>query len=659
MNHNSPRQKWNIRWLLVLYDLLIYVASSILLLLLYRGGGVLPLPNFLWHFSIGLVTVFTARFVGNIYRQVWRYGGIQSYIRLLLTDGAACISYFLLQRLLPFVPSISAVRLFSLCCVNLLIALSIRMVYRYAYKCCKRDTPLGHFLFFLIRTFAHTDLNRADATDARRIGIAIVGAGRVGTGLAEELLSNPMASYLPRLFIDVSTEKIGRVILGLPIFSDAEVSPDMLHENGVQEIVFALPRMDVETTRTLYERYRAFGVKVKVYDYPTMRTASEGKRSLRDFDIEELLFRQPLDVTDETTSSYYHAKTVLITGGGGSIGSELCRQIAAMQPKKLVILDIFENGAYELQQELKMAYGNALDVALEILSITNIDGLDRVFTEHKPDIVLHAAAHKHVPLMEKNVLEAVENNVFGTLNVILTCEKHKTAHFHMISTDKAVNPTNVMGATKRLCEMIVQAYSTLNSGVIYSATRFGNVLGSSGSVIPLFKRQIAAGGPVTVTDKRIIRYFMTIPEASHLVLYSAAAAQNGAMQVLNMGKPIRILDLAENMIKLSGMEPYRDIDIVETGLRPGEKLWEETLVNPDQLEKTDSDMVFCDKEAPISMSQLKEKLDLLTLALNSGEDDTIRAALHIAVPTYHTPSETNRDASHSKEMQEASISVIT
>ena len=335
---------------------------------------------------------------------------------------------------------------------------------------------------------------------------------------------------------------------------------------------------------------------------------------------------------------------MLITGGGGSIGSELCRQLAKMEPKQLIVLDIYENCAYDLQQGLKFAYKGEIDIRVEIASIRDKKALSRVFREYHPDICINAAAHKHVPLMEKNCIEAVENNVFGTLNVIQCCEEYGCGRFMMVSTDKAVNPTNVMGATKRMCEMIMQAYST--RGIVKcSATRFGNVLGSAGSVIPLFKRQIAAGGPVTVTDKRIIRYFMTIPEASQLVLTSGAMAENGELFVLDMGKPVKIYDLAQNMIAMSGMH---DIEIVETGLRPGEKLYEELLVKTEELEKTDNDMIFIEREEAVSMDELEQKLGILRTACDVDEDDRVREAMRKAmrkvVPTFRKPEEVNGEA---------------
>ena len=372
-----------------------------------------------------------------------------------------------------------------------------------------------------------------------------------------------------------------------------------------------------------------------MYDYPTVQNAGN-KRVLRSFEVEELLFRKAMNVLDDDTYNYYKGKVVMVTGGGGSIGSELCRQIAAMSPKKLIILDIYENGAYDIQQELRIKYQKALNMVVEIVSVTNKDGLEKVFKEHNPQIVIHAAAHKHVPLMERNCIEAVENNVFGTVNVVELCEQYNAERFMMVSTDKAVNPTNVMGATKRMCEMIVHSYSTFGK-VKYSATRFGNVLGSAGSVIPLFKKQIASGGPITITDKRIIRYFMTIPEASQLVLQSGAIAQNGELFVLDMGEPVKIMELAENMIRLSGVD---GIEIVETGLRPGEKLYEELLVSSADLRKTNNEKIFIEQDEATRIDDITAKLSLLREACGIS-DSAVRDALHKVVSTYRTPEEVN------------------
>ncbi len=355
---------------------------------------------------------------------------------------------------------------------------------------------------------------------------------------------------------------------------------------------------------------------------------------------EALLFRTPIDMTDGKTSAYYRDKVILITGGGGSIGSELCRQLAAMSPRQIVILDIYENGAYDVQQELKMLYGQTPDLRVEICSVTNRARMAGVFAEYRPHIVIHAAAHKHVPLMEKNCIEAIENNVFGTRNLVELCEEYGAQRFLMVSTDKAVNPTNVMGATKRMCEMIV-----LNAGihgcVKYSATRFGNVLDSAGSVIPLFRKQLAHGGPITLTDRRITRYFMTAAEASRLVLQSGAMAKNGELFVLDMGQPVKILDLAEQMIRMSGLD---GIEIVETGLRPGEKLYEELLVKTGELDKTDNSLIFIERDQPLTDEDISARLELLQTACRSGDEAAARAALMRAVPTYHPPEEVNAAA---------------
>ncbi|WP_369681558.1 UDP-N-acetylglucosamine 4,6-dehydratase family protein [Ruminococcus flavefaciens] len=312
-------------------------------------------------------------------------------------------------------------------------------------------------------------------------------------------------------------------------------------------------------------------------------------------------------------------------------------------------MDVCENGAYDIQQELRIKYGDELNLRIEIVSICDKEKIEKILRENTPDVVLHAAAHKHVPLMERNVCEAVTNNVFGTLNLVEACEKYGVKRFIMVSTDKAVNPTNVMGATKRMCEMIVQSRS--GDRTSFSATRFGNVLGSNGSVIPLFKRQISNGGPITVTDKRIIRYFMTIPEAAQLVMTSGAMASNGELYVLDMGNPVKIIDLAENMIRLSGLKPYEDIDIIEIGLRPGEKLYEELLIKTEELDKTDNNMIFVERDKPLSWELIEHKLEILKEAVDTQSNRVVKRALMQVVPTYHTPEEVNENAIDSEEMR--------
>lgn len=647
-------RKFKIRWTLVTYDLICFLLIDILMMLLYRGTEKLDLGDFIYHSVLSIVCIVGARFFFKIYRQIWRYGGIQSYIRLLVSDFVGALLYILIELVGP-IPRISFAKMIAICSVNLLVALAMRMLYRYAYKCSRNR--YGKILCKLVLLLTGRHIEKDFETEKQKIKIAIVGAGRVGVSLAEELLNNAMATYVPRCFIDVKSDKVGRQIHGIPVLSEENATFEVLREFEIQEIVFAMPQLDAACKKELYDHYKKSGCKIKVYDFPVMQSAGSSKRALREFDIEELLFRKQLVIVDERTKSHYRGKVILITGGGGSIGSELCRQIAAMEPKKLIILDVYENGAYDVQQELKMAYGASLDLVVEILSVCNYAALERIFKKYRPNIVLNAAAHKHVPLMEHNCCEAIENNVFGTLNTVTLSEKYEVERFIMVSTDKAVNPTNVMGATKRMCEMIVQTHSQKGNKTVWSATRFGNVLGSAGSVIPLFRRQIAKGGPITLTDKRIIRYFMTIPEASQLVIQSGTMAKNGELFVLDMGKPIKILELAENMIKLSGYEPYKDIDIVEIGLRPGEKLYEELLIDSEKLDKTENSMIFIEKDSAMTVSELEEKLELLKAAVATGDDAEAKRALKLAVPTFKSPEEINAEAAKAKEMLEAKEAV--
>ena len=640
---------------MVIYDLIIMLGLDFVMVAFYVTTSALSWQSVLLHAVVSAACVFAARGIGRIYQQIWRYGGIQCYIRLLLTDAAAFIVELLVEWPLAYLLNVKAVsfaRLLSLACMNLLAALAMRMMYRYAFKCGREDTRMGHFLRWLLRIFAGEDLVHRSVEADQKIKIAIIGAGQVGVNLAEELMANANANYVPRCFVDCDPEKAGRSIHGIPVFMESEETLQQLRNHEVQEVVFAIPNISDEKKKKLYTLYINEGYKVKVYDFPVMQTAGK-KRYLREFDVEELLFRKPINISDTKTHAYYKGKVVLITGGGGSIGSELCRQLAKMNPRQIIILDIYENGAYDIQQELKIAYGKELDLQIEICSITNKQALRRVFERYHPQIVINAAAHKHVPLMEKNCVEAVYNNVFGTIHLVELCEEYNVERFMMVSTDKAVNPTNVMGATKRMCEMIVQSASTWGN-VVYSATRFGNVLGSAGSVIPLFKRQIASGGPVTLTDKRIIRYFMTIPEASQLVLQSGPMAKNGELFVLDMGQPVKILELAENMIRLSGAQ---GIEIRETGLRPGEKLYEELLVKTEELDKTENSLIFIEKDTPLPKKEIEQRVDQLRRAVESGIDEEVRRTLKCVVPTYHSPEEVNALAEQSEEIQNQRVAV--
>ncbi len=638
-----------IRWALVAYDAVIYLLSSIFILVIYPSSiDRLTSGLIVIHIIIGYVCVFVARLFCKVYEYIWRYAGPKEYIRMIIADGIACLAFVVIRMLLPH--RITFVRTVALVMMSLLGCIAIRLFYQLIYQKRTSNSLFEKVSLKLLNVLTGTAFSD-EAPVRNRIRVAIIGAGSVGTMLADELIQNPKAVYEPVCFVDIDKGKTGREVYGIPVLAVDENIRSILDGYKVQEVVFALPNLSAERRQQLYEMYKCFGYKIKAYDFPTLDSDASGKRRIHDFDIEDILFRSANQFLNEETIKWYSEKKVLITGGGGSIGSELCRQIAKCRPARLVILDIYENGAYDVQQELKQRYGDELNLKVEIASICDAEQIDKIFREHTPDIVLHAAAHKHVPLMERNVIEAVKNNVFGTLNVVKACEKHGVKRFIMISTDKAVNPTNVMGATKRMCEMIVQSRSGETTS--FSATRFGNVLGSNGSVIPLFKRQIANGGPITLTDKRVIRYFMTIPEASQLVMTSGAMASNGELYVLNMGKPVKILDLAESMIRLSGLEPYKDIDIVEIGLRPGEKLYEELLIKSEELDKTDNKMIFIERDRPLSETEIDNKLEILKWAISTNSNRTVKEALMRVVPTYHTPDEVNKNAVESEEMKNA------
>ncbi len=631
------------------YDLVMLAIVSILLLVFYPSSYY-PITRVeaLMHYLLAAACMLGCRAIGDSYNNVWRYGGNNLYVNLICYDALAGAVYYVIQKVLPLrdVEFLRAVTLFAL---NLLGDILMRQIYQYLYDANSRGSRAADFLRVVTQKLTGIQVEPEDkAKRDRRINIAIIGAGRVGAGLAADLASNPDAAYTARFFVDIDRNKIGRSINGVPVFSEEEANSEAFRDYNIQEIVFAIPGATAERKKELYTYYKQTGCKLKTYDYPTTQSVN-GKRSLRDFDAEELLFRQATEILSEDTKAYYRGKTVLISGGGGSIGSELCRQIAKIGPKRLVVLDVYENGAYDVQQELKIKHGKDLDLCVEIVTITDKGQLERVFRTHRPDVVIHAAAHKHVPLMEDNCCEAVKNNVFGTRNLLDVAESCGCQKFIMVSTDKAVNPTNVMGATKRMCEMEVLNH---RGSMSCSATRFGNVLGSNGSVIPLFKRQIMYGGPVTLTDRRIIRYFMTIPEAAQLVLTSGAMAKHGELFVLDMGKPVHILELAENMIRLSGYEPYKDIDIVETGLRPGEKLYEELLVKTEDLTKTDNDQIFVERDRKLAPEEIDRKLAILSRAAATEDDALCRQALKETVETFREPEEVNQNAEEAKEMQE-------
>jgi FlaA1/EpsC-like NDP-sugar epimerase len=623
-----------IRWALYFYDILVYIIICALGLFVYPGLRE-NLMTSLINMAVCAVCFTVTRLLLMVYEQILRYAAAGYYLRLIIADVAAC-AVSLLFSLVP--GAVAPLTVVSLLAANLIACIAMRLLYQKIYQNRNKNSKIEKTARYLLKVFTGVSFEYDENKDSKT-NIAIIGAGEVGTMLAKELTNNPGSEYDPVCFVDSDKIKIDRLINGIPVIAPSADLKNRLNAFSVSEVVIAVANITKDRRLELYNKYKDLGYKVKTYDYPVLDDGESGMRRIRDIDMENLLFRERRHFIDSSVKSFYAGKNVMITGGGGSIGSELARQVASCGPARLTILDVYENGAYDIQQELRIRYGDKLDMRVEIASVCDADHINKLFREHTPDIVIHAAAHKHVPLMERNVLEAVKNNVFGTLNVVKACETYGVKRFIMVSTDKAVNPTNVMGATKRMCEMIVQSRSGATTS--FSATRFGNVLGSNGSVVPLFKRQIAKGGPITLTDRRITRYFMTIREASQLVLTSGAMAKNGELYVLDMGEPVKIADLAESMVRLSGLTPYKDIDIIEIGLRPGEKLYEELLIKTEELDKTDNDLIFVERDKPLSSDVISQKLDILKNALESESNRVVKDALKQVVPTYHDPEEVN------------------
>ena len=478
--------------------------------------------------------------------------------------------------------------------------------------------------------------------DNKANNLLIIGAGMGAREIIIAIKNNMRDKYNIVGIIDDDISKINHYILGVKVLGTRYDIPKIAKEKNVDLIFFAINKIDAISRRKILEICQETGVKTRVLSTTEEVITKHGAmNSLRDVQIEDLLGREPVHLDNKNINSLIKNKTVLVTGGGGSIGSELCRQIVKYDPKRLVILDIYENNLYDIEMELRAEYPK-LNLEAIVASVRDKARLSNVFETYKPEIVFHAAAHKHVPLMEKSPLEAIKNNVFGTYNVVNCADEYGVEKFVLISTDKAVNPTNIMGASKRVCEMIVQAKNKV-SNTEYAAVRFGNVLGSNGSVIPLFKKQIERGGPVTVTHKDITRFFMTIPEAVQLILQAVTYAKGGEIFVLDMGEPVKIYDLAVSLIKLLGYEPNVDIPIEITGLRPGEKLYEEILMSEEGLTSTKHNKIFITEPMSITMEELEEKLEKLKelLKLEKDENSEVKRYIKEIVPTFKEPEEVN------------------
>ena len=482
----------------------------------------------------------------------------------------------------------------------------------------------------------------APKNDENAKNVLIIGAGNAAHEIIKTIHATMSEKYNIIGLIDDNEKRLGYTISGVKIIGNRNDIVKICEENKVDFIFFSIARIDNENKKQILNICQSTKAKVRIL--PGMREIVNDKKlfeSLRDVEIEDLLGRDPIKLDNNNIESLIKGKTILVTGGGGSIGSELCRQIMKHKPERLVMLDIYENNLYDIELELKSKYPKAKIDAV-IASIRDKKRLEEVFEKYHPYLVFHAAAHKHVPLMENNPLEAVKNNVFGTYNVVNCADKYNVERFVLISTDKAVNPTNIMGASKRVCEMIVQAKNKV-SNTEYVAVRFGNVIGSNGSVIPLFKKQIAKGGPVTVTHKEITRFFMTIPEAVGLILQAITYAKGGEIFVLDMGEPVKIYDLAVSLIKLSGYEPEVDIPIQVTGLRPGEKLYEELLMAEEGLTATKHDKIFVSEPVHMEIDELKEKLDILDKLeyIDNYSKEKVKETMKQIVSTYKDPEEVN------------------
>ena len=611
------------RQILFLCDALLFTAAVaaykfITTVLPYTGVGA---DNGFW-LNVGMLYGCTviSQVIFKTYDSLWRYAESREYLMLIASVFCGFTVYEVVARAIGQ-GIISFVLLAAIASLWVLEMLVVRFGYRSYRTMVLRSRQSG------------------------AISVAIIGAGAAGVQLLDEIQHNPNSRYTVQCFFDDDVSKVGKHIHGVPVSGTISQALPRMLAMDIHEAVFAIPSMDELHRREILRQLADRSIRVSVLPSTLELIAQKPiRQQLREVKIEDLLGRDAIQLDISAVDGLLTGRTVLVTGGGGSIGSELCRQIVKHHPKRLVIFDIYENNAYDIQQELLYQYGKDLPLSVEIGSVRDPQRLDMLFDTYKPEVVFHAAAHKHVPLMEVSPQEAIRNNVFGTLNTVRAADAHGVKKFILISTDKAVNPTSVMGASKRLCEMVVQSMADC-SATTFAAVRFGNVLGSNGSVVPLFRRQIAAGGPVTVTDKRIIRYFMTIPEAAQLVLEAGAMARQNELFVLDMGRPVKILELAENMIRLSGYEPYRDIDIVETGLRPGEKLYEELLVASRDLEKTVNGMIFVEHQPSITPEELERKLTLLNDALErtmrTEDVSCIRQVLHRVVPTFHEPEEVN------------------
>ena len=605
---------------------LIFVCNFMLFLpALYRFE--IQLWNLVLHIGFLTVCVLLFQLLFRTYNSLWRYAESREYF-VLLAGMSLGFALYSVCNLLLGTNQIWISRALTGSALALLAMLSVRFLYRmYRMKVSNRGRR-GRYA-------------------------AIIGAGASGVTLLGELRSNPDSRYTPYCMIDDASDKMDKHIHGVPVRGPIDNLEEILQDTPVTDIILAISNLTAQRRSEVLHVCAATKCHLHIFEDPMAqldREAASLASQVREVRIEDLLGRPPVQLENRRIDGLIRGKTVMVTGGGGSIGSELCRQIANYHPKRLVILDIAENTTYELQNDLLHRHGADFPLSVEIASIRDQEKVEKIFAAYRPELVFHAAAHKHVPLMERCPEEAVKNNVLGTYHAALAARNCGAEKFVLISTDKAVNPTNIMGTTKYLCEQVIQGLRQ-EGGTEFAAVRFGNVLGSSGSVIPLFEKQIAYGGPVTVTDQRIIRYFMTIPEAAQLVLEAGSFARSGEVYVLDMGEPVHIWDLAEKLIRLSGYTPGADIRIEEVGLRPGEKLYEELLTKDADLRRTENEKVFVEEKPPVRQSDMEIWLRELENVAETGSREQIFQALHRLVPTFRDPGEVNAAAIRAAEEQ--------
>lgn len=604
------------RTCLIVYDIISVIFASYFAVFIryeFRLGDVpehflTPITSFL---PINIVLTLFVCYIFRLYHSLWAFAGETELQNLVVS---CAVSTILNSIGLQFFKTAGQPVPKSYYFLYLFVLISMMFISRFSYR--------------FMRSLKHKQQNKKNG-----ISVMVIGAGEAANVIIKEIVNSNFSTMVIRCIIDDDKGKWGRYIQGIRVAGGRDKIIECADVYDIDEIIVAMPSISRAELRKILEICKETNCKLR--SLPGMYQLVNGEvnvSKLRDVEVEDLLGREPISVDLDSILGYVQNKVVLVTGGGGSIGSELCRQIACHRPRQLIIVDIYENNVYDIQQELKTRYPD-LDLAVLIASVRNTNRMNWIFEHYQPDIVYHAAAHKHVPLMEDSPNEAVKNNVFGTWKTAQAAAFYGVKKFVLISTDKAVNPTNIMGASKRICEMIIQTFNN-HYDTEFVAVRFGNVLGSNGSVIPLFRKQIVAGGPVTVTHPDIIRYFMTIPEAVSLVLQAGAYAKGGEIFVLDMGEPVKILDLAENLIRLSGYRVGEDIKIEFTGLRPGEKLYEELLMEEEGLKETANRLIHVGK--PIEIDETQFFIQLKKLKEESkNESGDIRPLIQEIVPTYH------------------------